>query len=135
MHERVEKLNETISRSRGWRLRRELSGVARGYRVFLGNDRELRQFLDAHAQPDAALALWDDSNREGFERFLDEVDRLLHNYLASAASLRDHTRRLWQKYPPADAALAQEYERRAAAAFASPFPAVAFWRKRRQSRP
>jgi hypothetical protein len=83
------------------RTRADLAGLARSYRLFLGNDRELVSFLTAHEQPPAVLELWDLRNREALEGFLDEVDRLLHNYLASALSLRDHTLRMRRKYAKA----------------------------------
>jgi hypothetical protein len=41
-------------------------------------------------------------NREGFERFLDEVDRLLHNVVAAAMSLREHSNRVRDKWLQAD---------------------------------
>ena len=55
------------------------------------------------------LALWDVRNRGAFEEFLDEVDRLFHNYLASAASLRDHTRRIRRRYA-ADEGFGKDYD-------------------------
>jgi hypothetical protein len=73
----------------GPRTRADLAGLARSYRLFLGNDRELLAFLTAHEEPPAVLELFALRNRAAFESFLDEVDRLLHNYLASALSLRD----------------------------------------------
>jgi hypothetical protein len=62
--------------------------------------------------------MWDIRHRERMDAFAYETDRVLHNYVASVASLRDHTRRLWQKYPPDDAALNDEYERRVDETFA-----------------
>ena len=87
--------------------------------MFVGNARQFEAFL-AHYDTDvkARLELWDMRNRKGFEAFLDEVDRLFHNFLAAATSLRDHTRRLWQKYPPPDPALAAEYQKRVKQTFA-----------------
>jgi hypothetical protein len=91
------------------RTRADLAGLARSYRLFLGNDRELQSFLTAHEQPPAVLELWAPRNRVAFEGFLDEVDRLLHNYLASALSLREHTRRVRRKYAQA-AGLEEAYD-------------------------
>jgi hypothetical protein len=73
---------------------------AKTYRVFLGNEVELRMLLVRSSKTEAALELWNLENRPAFDAFLDEVDRLLHNYLASVGSLRDHTRTLWQTYLP-----------------------------------
>jgi hypothetical protein len=119
MMERIRELEGTISASTGWKIRRELAGLARTYRLFLGNDRELQQYLVASRETQRVLELWDVRNRNGFERFLDEIDRLLHNYVAAAATLRDHTRRVWEKHLTADAALVAEYERRVAETFAT----------------
>jgi hypothetical protein len=77
-HDRIEELEARISACPGWRLGRELSGLARSYKVFLGNDAELRDYLRRHSELPTVLELWSVQNREGFERFLDEVDRLLH---------------------------------------------------------
>jgi hypothetical protein len=113
-------LRRAIRESPGWEIRRELRAVARSYRVFLGNDRELLGYLAAHEELPRALELWNADNRDGFERFLDEVDRLLHNYLASVATLRDHTRRLWKKYPPDSADPQGVYDEQRRAAFDAP---------------
>jgi hypothetical protein len=117
-HDRIEELEARISACPGWRLGRELSGLARSYKVFLGNDAELRDYLRRHSELPTVLELWSVQNREGFERFLDEVDRLLHNYVAGAGTLRDHTRRVWQKHAPVIEATREEYERRIALTFA-----------------
>jgi hypothetical protein len=116
--ERIEQLRAKISACPGWTLRRELAGLARSYKVFLGNDAELRDYLRRHSELPMALELWRVENREGFERFLDEIDRLLHNYVAAAGTLRDHTLRVWKKHAPADEAVLAEYERRKLSTFA-----------------
>lgn len=106
--------------SRGWALRREILAVDRTDQVFHGNDRELSVYLAAQAAPERALELWKVGSPE-FEPFLDEVDRLLHNYLSAVASLRDHQRRLWKKkHPPDDPVVAAEYDIQRATAFADP---------------
>lgn len=89
--------NLEIHETQTSRARADFSGLARSYRVLLGNDHELLSLLERYEQPPAALELWD-RNDEAFEQFLDEVDRLLHNYLASATSLVDHTRRVRRKH-------------------------------------
>ena len=81
--------------------------VAKTYRVFLGNEAELRLFLGRTSEMEVALRLWSIENRPAFEAFLDEVDRLLHNYLAAVGSLRDQTRVLWRRYLSDDVAYAE----------------------------
>jgi hypothetical protein len=70
-------------------------------------------FLIHTSEPSVALQIWSLANRPLFNQFLDEVDRLLHNYLAGAGSLRDHTRRVWKKYLPMT-----DYEAKTQATFA-----------------
>jgi hypothetical protein len=100
-------------------LGRELAGLACSYKVFLGNDAELCGYLHRHTQLPTVLELWSVHNREGFEQFLDEVDRLLHNYIASAGTLRDHTRNVWRKHAPEDQALRDEYTARVERTFST----------------
>jgi hypothetical protein len=87
------------------------------YRLFNANEQELRRHFLRFKHPQALLELWDVTHRERFDAFLDETDRLLHNYLAAASSLADHTMRLWSKYPPRDLAVTEGYNRRVAEAF------------------
>jgi hypothetical protein len=107
------KLRDDLDNSAQLRLVRDFEGVRQTNRVFLGNERELSEFLIKTSEPSVALQIWNLDNRPLFNRFLDEVDRLLHNYVAAAGSLRDHTRRVWKKYLPAD-----DYEDHARATFA-----------------
>lgn len=107
-----------IFESPGAPLRKELAAVARSYRLFHGNAAELERFLAQYDDPVARHELWVERNRDCFDAFLDEVDRLFHNFLAAAATLRDHTRNLWDKYPPPDPALTAQYEKRVKEAFA-----------------
>jgi hypothetical protein len=99
----IETLERQVRDSEGAHLAARLGAVARMYRVFLGNHRELVGLLRGAAEPEAAIRLWDVQNRDQFDSFLEEVDRLLHNYLSSAMALVDHTRRLVSKEggPPA----------------------------------
>ena len=91
---RIKELRAKIAASEGGKLQSELSAVGRMYRLFATNDKELRDHFERHSSPQAILELWDIEHRERFDAFLDETDRLLHNYLAAAASLADHTMRL-----------------------------------------
>jgi hypothetical protein len=99
---RITRLREELRESDDRRLVRDFMLVAKTYRVFLGNDAELRLLLARTSEMEVALRLWSIENRPAFEAFLDEVGRLLHNYLAAVGSLRDHTRDLWRKYLPDD---------------------------------
>jgi hypothetical protein len=89
---RVQALKAKIAASPGTKLQSELSAVARMYRLFATNEKELRAHFERHSSTQAVLELWDIQRSERLDAFLDETDRLLHNYLAAAASLADHTR-------------------------------------------
>jgi hypothetical protein len=78
----------------------EINALTRTIRLFDGNTRELRRFLGKTAEPPQALHIAALRDRE-LDQFLDEVDRLLHNFVAAAISLRDHTRRIQAKFLPA----------------------------------
>jgi hypothetical protein len=105
--EHIRSLRRRFHASEDRRLVVEFMMVAKTYRLFLGNEAELRGLLVRTSEMDVALKLWSIENRPAFEAFLDEVDRLLHNYLAAVGSLRDHTRVLWRKYLPHDEAYAE----------------------------
>jgi hypothetical protein len=98
----------------GWTVASEMQGLNRSRRVFVGNVRELGRFLQSPKEPQELLQLWDMANREAFDRYLEEVDRMLHNFVAAAMSLRDHSRRLKRKLLPGISTdrLAAEYNER-----------------------
>ena len=123
--ESISDLRAQIRQTEGWQLRRALSNLGRTYRLFLGNHRELRDYLEAHQTAAAIVEFWRDDRREEFEQFLDEVDRLLHNFVASVATFVDHTWRMWRNYPPNSAEVEAEYRRRIEETFASS-PLAAF---------
>lgn len=110
---RVQALRRTYFASVERQLVIDFQMVGKTYRVFLGNEAELRLLLERTSEMEVALKLWNIENRPAFEAFLDEVDRLLHNYLAAVGSLRDHTRALWAKHLPDD----REYDERARETF------------------
>jgi hypothetical protein len=105
---------KAIPRLPGAAVHNELEALHRMALVFRGNAGELVRFL-AEVQKEENLGrLYSLENRAGFDRFLLEVDRLLHNFVSSATSLVDHARRVQRKLLPEDPAddLAAEYLRR-----------------------
>jgi hypothetical protein len=107
---RIKELRDEILASPDRKLVIEYELVAKTYGVFKGNARELRVYLDRHSDPAIALPLWDLNHRERLYAFLDEVGRLLHNYLAAVGSLREHTRILWQTYLAEDPAYTEQVQ-------------------------
>jgi hypothetical protein len=60
--------------------------------VFEGNYVWLVRALDHFGREEVLMRLWSEDNRAKLASFIDEVTRLLHNFLAGAKSLVDHTR-------------------------------------------
>lgn len=86
------KLRDAFYNSEGVRLyNRTLSNQLSSY-TFENNYIELHKLIELHSQLDTQLKLGDVHNREPRQHFLAEITRLLHNFLASAKSLVDHTR-------------------------------------------
>jgi hypothetical protein len=74
--------------------------VSRSFVVFRRNSQELTRILDRpRADIGFSLKLSSDHSTDTTE-FWDEVDQRLHNELASAVSLVDHTRRLLTHFEP-----------------------------------
>lgn len=95
----------------GYGAYREWDGLAQTYRwVFHANHQELIRPLERLAVDwDFALevAREDSANRE---TFLGTITQRLHNYVAGAATLVDHSRRVMRAYTEGE--VADEYERR-----------------------
>jgi hypothetical protein len=102
-------------RSEGALLYSDLVALHRSLQVFLGNCDQLLGFMSSHLDdPLTEMRLWAVQNREGFNRFLDEVERLYHNVAAAALSLRDHSYRVrnhWLQPVPSDT-LREEHDER-----------------------
>ena len=71
--------------------------------IFHGNYLELKKQLDLHTNMPDALLMWDVKNKHVLIMSQKEASRLLHNYVASAMSLIEHTRKLYKElYEPDD---------------------------------
>ncbi|OCH14326.1 hypothetical protein A6E05_19225 [Aliivibrio sp. 1S165] len=66
--------------------------------IFVGNDTELQEGLSIIENPDVAIKLVLDKNRQESMQAHREINRLFHNYLASAKTLIDHTRVFIDEY-------------------------------------
>jgi hypothetical protein len=78
----------------GWQVRKSLLGLRRSLGVFEGNTQELQAFLGEYDQAGGTLEAFDPTEPAKFEKFFDETDRLLHNFLAAAESLKDHAEKI-----------------------------------------
>ncbi|MGG0730793.1 hypothetical protein [Bacillus paramycoides] len=93
----IRKLDEQLRATGGWRIRSKLEVFSISVYTFEKNNEEIVNILNQY-ETDFNLALkisWF-NNRKELEAFLTEVIRLLHNYLASAMTLVDHTRKLFR---------------------------------------
>lgn len=91
------KLQEKIHSTEGWRISQKIRIFSLSEYTFRKNTEELVSLLSEYENnTDLALSIADVDNRNGFEAFLTEITRLLHNYLASAKTLVDHTRKFFQ---------------------------------------
>ncbi len=86
--------------------------VRRSWSVFVRNTRELSQLLAIPSKRTAVSLLLMSDDREATTPFWEELDQRLHNELASAVTLVDHSRRLMKYYRPYIPSMVQEYERR-----------------------
>lgn len=103
----VKALIEEADRTPGADVDNDLRQVGRSLNLFTTNSAELRVRLDEYQQPEVWLKLGPGNSAE-FEKHLDEIDRLLHNFLAAAYTLAEHTQKVRNKQ--ADEAFDVEYE-------------------------
>ncbi|EOP48554.1 hypothetical protein IKQ_05528 [Bacillus cereus VDM053] len=93
----IRRLDEQLRATEGWRIRSKLKVFSISIYTFEKNNIELVNLLNQYeTDSNLALKIASFSNRETFEAFLAEIIRLLHNYLASAMTLVDHTRKLFR---------------------------------------
>lgn len=84
--------------------------------IFRGNFDQLRELLEFHNDPIKSQELHTVNNREILHAFHTEIARLLHNYVAAAFSLIDHTRKHYnqlykstQKFPDYQAEIEKRF--------------------------
>ena len=105
--EELQAMKAELWRLEGRTVIQEMNALARTLKVFYGNTRELRRLLGKLDNSPTDVQIMAFTDHKGF---LDEVDRLLHNFVASAISLRDHTKRMRRKFLPGNDDLADLYE-------------------------
>ena len=80
-----------IMATKGWAISQRTRPVAITFYVFSQNYNEIRDALSSYEKPEFALEISRVGNQKKLDAFLRELIRRLHNYLASAMSLVDHT--------------------------------------------
>jgi hypothetical protein len=91
-------LSLQVRSSEAYRVSLRLQALRRDYYVFQRNYEELWRLLTIASTPEQISRLYAQKNYALFLEITDEIDRLLHNFLASATSLVDHTRIFIKKY-------------------------------------
>ncbi|MDF9530611.1 hypothetical protein [Bacillus cereus] len=93
----IKKLEEEMRATEGWRIRSKLEIFSISIYTLQKNHEEIIRLLNQYeTDTNLAFKLSSVNNREDFVAFSSEVARLLHNYLASAMTLVDHTRNLFK---------------------------------------
>jgi hypothetical protein len=85
-------LSQVVHDSPALRIRSRLDHLGVNFFVFARNHRDLKRLLQLTKSPEMILHFWDMKNRRELDAVTDDVTRLLHNYLAGAKTLVDHTR-------------------------------------------
>jgi len=114
---RVVELYDELQSMAEFQLLQKIETFQHSLGVFEGNYREVRRLLEWQSQEPSAQELWHLKNRHLLEAFQKEVARLLHNFVAGAMSLIDHTR-LHYRELYADSGQFPEYEGEVRARFA-----------------
>lgn len=96
--ERIKELEDRIQKSEGWIAHTRIKNFSLSHKVFNINYKEFKEFLQQFSDPLTAPEIWRVDRRNLLEQILDEAIRLLHNYLAAAKSLVDHTRVFVNEY-------------------------------------
>jgi len=99
-HDVLIALSQEVHNSNAIKYEGRIKTLGVNFYVFNRNFQELKKLLEAVKNEERMLDLWNLRNRHQLEIAINEILRLLHNFLASAKSLIDQTRvviRNWYK--------------------------------------
>lgn len=85
---------DILEQSKEMEIYRNFQALQASFRVFSGNFDELVRGLEHLKDSRSSLAMYNDEHRENAESLLDQSSRFFHNFLASAFSLIEHTRKV-----------------------------------------
>jgi hypothetical protein len=85
---------DILEQSKEMEIYRNFQALQASFRVFSGNFHELVRGLEHLKDSRSSLAMYNDDHRENVHNLLDQTSRLFHNFLASAFSLIEHTRKI-----------------------------------------
>jgi hypothetical protein len=116
----MEEIIRRIEGSEATKVRRAMMPVEITHEIFRGNLNELVKALESYEDPEYRGHLWLGDEQLGsmttLDRYMTEVFRLLHNFVASVMTLVEHTRATMRKLYEGQVFLA-EYEARVSQEF------------------
>lgn len=104
--EQAREIMEEAHSTPGAAVRRDIDRVFRSFYVFVRNAAELRDLIVSEQRLERAML----TPHDEIDRALDEIDRLLHNFLAASFTLYSHEQKLRKRYLTAKELA--EYDRR-----------------------
>jgi hypothetical protein len=113
-------LEKELLDSPGWRFEQRLiTNLGTTFHIFQANQFELCKRITWFEEGKDSFQLLDVNKKEQLHSFLREVLRFFHNYLASVATLRDHTRNILKEFEE-DGFIISDYGDKVAQLFATP---------------
>jgi hypothetical protein len=107
------KLFDILEQSREMEIQRNLQALQFSFQVFEGNFAEVVKLLEPLEDPRECLLMYAaPDKRENLDNLILDTKRLLHNFLASAKSLVDHTRVIVNRLYPEDHEFRIEYQKK-----------------------
>jgi len=102
---------DILDQSEEMEIYRNIQALQASFRVFSGNFDELVRGLEHLKDSRSSLAMYNDDHRDNIESLLDQSSRFFHNFLASAFSLIEHTRKIVNRLY-AEEAFKDEYQKK-----------------------
>ena len=81
---------DKLQKTEGWRISKRIEHLGISANIFEANYHELMSKIE-YFKSDDAMSLWDYRNSIQMDNYLKEITRLLHNFVASALTLVEHT--------------------------------------------
>src|SRR5205085_6713615 len=82
---------EELKNTKGWQITRKIEHLGTSFYIFKANHDELIESIEQFKLP-ISLLLWGDDSVNEMDQFLKNVTRQLHNFVAAAKTLVEHTR-------------------------------------------
>lgn len=87
-----ESMSKEITTSRAFKIEMRIEWIRNSFYIFDRNYLELKQLLLACDKPEVFMKFFGNEKQEENNLIMNEIRRRLHNFLAAAKTLIDHTR-------------------------------------------